>query len=247
MSEIKNGAEIAYMRQSCRIVHDCLEYLKKLAKPDVKTKYLNFKAEKFISSRGGTPAFKNYKGYPSSICASVNEGVIHGIPGGYKLKAGDILGIDVGVEKAGYFGDAAITIPIGMVSNEKAKLLEVTKEALFLGIEKAISGNHISDISVAIQDYVESYGYSVVRDFCGHGVGKKLHESIKIPNHKTSDKGPKLRPGMTLAIEPMINMGSFEVLIKEDKWSVVTKDGKPSAHFEHTILITDKDPEILTF
>jgi len=246
MQELKNKTEIEYIKQACRIVADLLEYLRKIAQRGVTTLWLDERAEEFIRKRGGVPAFKNYNGFPSSICTSVNSEVIHGIPGPYRLKEGDILSIDVGVKKNGYFGDAAITIPIGQVSTEKRALMETTIGALFSGIKEARHHNHVSDISKAVQNYVEQRGFSVVRDFVGHGVGKKLHEEPPIPNYKTPGRGPQLFAGMTLAIEPMVNMGSYEVVIKDDNWTVVTKDTMPSAHFEHTILVMDGDADILT-
>jgi len=246
MQELKNSTEIEYIKQACRIVADLLKYLREIARKGVTTQWLDERAEEFIRRRGGVPAFKNYNGFPSSICASVNEEVIHGIPGPYRLKEGDLLSIDVGVKKEGYFGDAALTIPIGQVSPEKRALMESTRGALFAGIEVARHLNHVSDISSAVQVYVEERGLSVVRDFVGHGVGKKLHEEPPIPNYKTPGRGPQLFAGMTLAIEPMVNMGTYEVIIKDDNWTVVTKDGKASAHFEHTILVQDGDAEILT-
>jgi len=246
MHELKNGTEIEYIRQSCRIVAELLLYLRDIVKPGVTTKWLDEQAELYVQKRGALPAFKNYNGFPSSICTSINEEVIHGIPGYYRLQEGDILSIDVGVNKAGYFGDAAVTIPIGQISPEKTKLLETTEHSLYEGIRGAVHRNHVSDISRAIQDVVERAGFSVVRDFVGHGVGKKLHEEPPIPNYKTPGRGPLLLEGMTLAIEPMVNMGTYEVVIKEDNWTVVTKDGKPSAHFEHTILVREGEAEILT-
>ena len=246
MHELKNSTEIVYIKQACRIAGELLIYLSEIVKPGVSTLWLDSKAEEFITKKGAIPAFKNYNGFPASICTSVNEEVIHGIPGKYRLKEGDILSVDVGVKKAGYFGDAASTIPIGQISGETKKLLKVTQESLYAGIQKAVHRNHVSDISKTIQDLVESSGFSVVRDFVGHGVGKKLHEEPPIPNYKTPGRGPRLLSGMTLAIEPMVNMGGFEVSIKKDNWTVVTKDGKPSAHFEHTILVNDGEPEILT-
>ncbi len=246
MHELKNGTEIEYIRQSCRIVAELLQHLREIATTGVTTKWLDKQAEEFIRKCGATPAFKNYNGYPSSICTSINEEVIHGIPGEYRLQEGDILSIDVGVNKAGYFGDAALTIPIGQVSPEKRRLLEITERSLYMGIKKAVHHNHVSDISRAVQEVVEKGGFSVVRDFVGHGVGKKLHEEPPIPNFKTPGRGPQLLEGMTLAIEPMVNVGVYEVYIKEDNWTVVTKDGKPSAHFEHTIVVRDGEPDILT-
>ncbi len=246
MCEVKNATEIEYIRQACRIVGELLQYIREFIKPGIQTSELDQKAEEFIRRHGAEPAFKNYNGFPSSICASVNEEVIHGIPGPRKLLEGDVLSVDVGVLRAGYYGDAAVTVPVGQISAEIQELLAATEASLYEGIEKAVGGNHVSDISQAVQDHVESRGFSVVRDFVGHGVGKKLHEEPPIPNYKTPGRGPLLRSGMTLAIEPMVNMGGYEVDIQDDNWTVVTRDGKPSAHFEHTILVLDGEPDILT-
>jgi methionyl aminopeptidase len=246
MQELKNSAEVAYIRRACRIVAQLLDHLREIAAKGVTTKWLDDKAEEFILRRGAVPAFKNYNGYPASICASVNEQVIHGIPGEYHLREGDLLSIDVGVIKEGYYGDAAVTLPIGRITDENLRLLQATETALFAGIEKAVSRNHVSDISIAVQTHVESQGFSVVRDFVGHGIGKKLHEEPPIPNYKTPGRGPVLQQGMTLAIEPMVNMGNHEVKILGDNWTVVTRDGKPSAHFEHTVLVREGEAEILT-
>jgi methionyl aminopeptidase len=246
MHELKNKSEIVYIKHACRVVADLLLYLKEITKPGVTTKWLDSKAEEFIRKKGGIPAFKNYNGFPSSICTSVNDEVIHGIPSSYRLKEGDILSVDVGVKKSGYYGDAAVTLPVGQVKPHLLKLLRVTEQALYSGIENARNSNHISDISKAVQDTVERGGFSVVRDFVGHGVGRKLHEEPPIPNYKTPGRGPLIVSGMTLAIEPMVNIGSYEVVIKDDNWTVVTKDGRPSAHFEHTVLVTENGPEILT-
>jgi methionyl aminopeptidase len=246
MHELKNGTEIEYIRQSCRIVAELLHLLQEIVKPGITTRWLDQRAEEFIQKRGAIPAFKNYNGFPSSICTSINNEVIHGIPGPYRLAEGDILSIDVGVNKAGYIGDAALTVPVGQISQEKRELLETTQAALFAGIEHAVHRNHVSDISRAVQHVVEERGFSVVRDFVGHGVGKKLHEEPPIPNYKTPGRGPQLLAGMTLAIEPMVNAGGHEVVIKDDNWTVVTGDGKPSAHFEHTILVRNGEPAILT-
>ncbi|HUT65827.1 MAG TPA: type I methionyl aminopeptidase [Spirochaetota bacterium] len=246
MHELKNKSEIVYIRQACRIVSELLSYLSEITKPGVTTLWLDSRAEDFIKKKGGVPAFKNYNGFPSSICTSINEEVIHGIPSEQRIEEGDILSIDVGVKKAGYYGDAAVTLPAGQVEPELLRLLRVTEEALYAGIERAVVDNHVGDISRAVQETVERDGFSVVRDFVGHGVGKELHEEPPIPNYKTPGRGPRLVPGMTLAIEPMVNMGTYEVEIKEDNWTVVTKDGRPSAHFEHTILISEHGPEIFT-
>jgi len=246
MQELKNRTEIEYIRHACRIVGELILYIKDIVKSGISTEWLDRKAEEFIKKRGAYPAFKNYNGYPCSICTSVNEQVIHGIPGPYILKDGDILSIDVGVKKRGYFGDAAVTIPIGQISSQDRKLLKITEEALFAGIRSAVHGNHVRDISRAVQECVEKAGFSVVRDFVGHGVGRKLHEEPPIPNYITPGRGSRLIEGMTLAIEPMVNAGGYEVVIMNDNWTVVTKDGKKSAHFEHTILVRDGEPEILT-
>ena len=246
MHELKNKSEIVYIRQACRIVSELLSYLSEITKPGLRTLWLDSRAEDFIKKKGGVPAFKNYNGFPSSICTSINEEVIHGIPSEQRIVEGDILSIDVGVKKAGYYGDAAVTLPVGQVEPELLRLLRVTEEALYAGIERAVVDNHVGDISRAVQETVERDEFSVVRDFVGHGVGKELHEEPPIPNYKTPGRGPRLVPGMTLAIEPMVNMGTYEVEIKEDNWTVVTKDGRPSAHFEHTILISEQGPEILT-
>jgi methionyl aminopeptidase len=246
MHELKNGAEIEYIRQSCRIVAELLQHLREIVKAGITTRWLDSEAESFIEKRGAVPAFKNYNGFPASICASINEEVIHGIPGDYRLQEGDIVSVDVGVNKAGYFGDAAVTIPVGQISEHKRKLLETTERALYAGIEQAVHRNHVSDISRAVQRVVEDEGFSVVRDFVGHGVGKKLHEEPPIPNYKMPGRGLQLQEGMTLAIEPMVNMGGYEVFVREDNWTVVTKDHMPSAHFEHTVLVRDGKPDILT-
>lgn len=246
MHELKNSTEISYIRQACRIVAQLLDYLRDIAAPGVTTGWLDAKAEEFIHKRGGLPAFKNYNGYPASICTSVNDQVIHGIPGPYRLQEGDLLSIDVGVVKEGYFGDAAVSLAVGRVPGDHLRLLEATEGALYAGIEQAVHDNHVSDISMAVQDHVESRGFSVVRDFVGHGVGRQLHEEPPIPNYKTPGRGPRLVEGMTLAIEPMVNLGSHQVRVLEDRWTVVTGDGKPSAHFEHTILVAGGEADILT-
>lgn len=246
MHELKNSTEISYIRQACRIVAQLLDHLREIAGPGVTTGWLDARAEEFILKRGGLPAFKDYNGYPASICTSVNEQVIHGIPGSYRLREGDLLSIDVGVVKEGYFGDAAVTLAVGGVPGEHLRLMVATEGALYAGIEQAVHNNHVSDISMAVQDHVESRGFSVVRDFVGHGVGRQLHEEPPIPNYKTPGRGPRLVEGMTLAIEPMVNMGTHQVRVLDDRWTVVTADGRPSAHFEHTILVADGKAEILT-
>lgn len=234
------------MRDAGRIVAETLAEVKKAAKPDVTTLELDSIAEKYIKSRGAIPAFKGYHGFPGNICASVNEEVVHGIPGLRKLKSGDNVSIDIGAVINGYHGDAAITIPIGEVDAEMQKLLDVTEASLNKGIEQAVIGNRLSDISHAVQSHAENFGFGVVRDYVGHGIGRKMHEDPQVPNYGPSGRGPRLKSGMTLAIEPMINMGVYETKTLDDGWTVITKDGKPSAHFEHTVAITPDGPEILT-
>jgi methionyl aminopeptidase len=248
---IKTKKEIDYIRESCRIVAETLQLVKSEVRPGVSTLELDQIAEDYIRSNNASPAFKGYKqaglpGFPGSICTSVNEVVVHGIPGQKKLAAGEIISIDVGVLKNHYFGDGALTVPIGNIEPEKQKLLDVTREALYLGIEAAICGNRLHDISAAVQEHVEKNGFSVVRDLCGHGVGKFLHEDPSLPNFGKKSTGPKLKNGMTLAIEPMVNAGDYKVITAEDGWSVLTADGSLSAHFEHTILLNNNHPEILT-
>jgi methionyl aminopeptidase len=212
----------------------------------VTTSELDRIAEDVILSRGAIPAFKGYRGFPRSVCISINEQVVHGIPDSRKLREGDIVSIDVGTNLNGYFGDAAITLPVGEVDREGKRLLEVTEKALSIGIEMARLGNRLFDISHAIQTWVESQGFSVVRDFVGHGIGQSLHEEPQIPNFGPPRQGPRLEKGMIFALEPMVNEGTYEVKILPDGWTVVTADGKRSAHFEHTIAVTDNEPEILS-
>ena len=246
MITLKSGEEIELMRYANRVVAEVWELMKELAKPGVTTKYLDRKAEDFIRKRGCKPAFKGYYGYPATICASVNNQVVHGIPGNYSLKEGDILSVDVGTIYKGYYGDGAVTIPIGKVKKIHQKLIDVTRNALNRGIEVARAGNRIGDISHAIQNYVEKNGFSVVRDFVGHGIGRELHEDPQVPNFGEPGRGEKLMKGMTIAIEPMVNEKGYGVKIERDGWTVVTKDGGYSAHFEHTILIKEDGAEILT-
>jgi methionyl aminopeptidase len=248
---IKSKKEIDFIRESCRIVAETLQLLKSSVKIGITTLELDKIAEDYIRSNNATPAFKGYSqgtapGFPGSICSSVDDEVVHGIPGSRALKAGEIISIDIGVLKNGYFGDAALTVPVGEIIAEKHKLLEVTEHSLQLGIEQAIAGNRVHDISNAVQTFVESNGFSVVRDLCGHGVGKFLHEDPSIPNFGRNGTGPKLKNGMTLAIEPMVNAGKYDVMTANDGWTILTADGSTSAHFEHTILINNNSPEILT-
>lgn len=234
------------MAKACRVVAEVLELLKSSVKPGITTKEIESFADEKIRERGGLPAFKGYRGYPASICTSVNEEVVHGIPSVRKLVDGDIVSIDLGVYMDGFYGDGAVTLQIGKTDIETTKLLKVTEDALYLGIENAVNGNRVSDISYAIQKYVEDSGFSVVRVFVGHGIGRALHEEPQIPNYGVPGHGARLMEGMTLAIEPMVNAGTNEVIILNDGWTAVTSDGKKSAHFEHTVLVTSNKPKILT-
>lgn len=235
------------MRVAGNIVAAVLEELKLMITPGITLRDLDHRAELLTKKYGAIPAFKGYNGFPASLCASVNEEVVHGIPGHQILKNGDIVGLDFGVVYQSFYGDSAITVMVGAVSPEASKLIKVTQEALHQGITQAKAGNRLYDISGAIQDYVENQGFSVVRDFVGHGIGRQMHESPQIPNFKGNDFNPKLKAGMTLAIEPMVNVGTYEVEVDaHDNWTVRTADRKLSAHFEHTIAITDSEPEILT-
>lgn len=243
---IKSPREIEQLKRSNAIVAEVFEKLKGMIAPGITTKELDQVAEEYILSKGGRPAFKGYRGFPATLCISINEEVVHGIPGQRRLKEGDIVSIDVGVNFAGYFGDSAITLPVGEVDPESKRLLEVTEKALTIGIEKAKIGNRLFDISYAIQRWVESRGFSVVRDFVGHGIGKDLHEEPQIPNFGSPHQGPRLEKGMVFALEPMVNEGTYEIRVLSDGWTVVTADGKRSAHFEHTISIADDGAEILS-
>lgn len=251
MIYIKTQKEIDLIKESCRIVAETLSLVKSNVRVGVTTLELDLIAEDYIRSNNAIPAFKGYSqgglpGFPGSICISINNAVVHGIPGQVKLEEGDLISLDVGVLKNNYYGDAAITVANGKVTDEKKMLLEVTEKSLQLGIEQAKSGNRVHDISAAVQDYVEQNGFSIVRDLCGHGVGKFLHEDPAVPNFGRKGTGAKLKRGMTIAIEPMVNAGGYEVITSSDGWTVLTADGSPSAHFEHTVLILDNSPEILT-
>ena len=251
MIYLKTQKEIDLIRESCRIVAETLRLVKSNVNAGITTIELDQIAEDYIRSNSAVPAFKGYSqgglpGFPGSVCTSINDAVVHGIPGQVKLEEGDIISLDVGVLKNNYYGDAATSVAVGKISDEKRNLLEVTENSLQLGIEQAKSGNRIHDISAAVQEYVEQNGFSIVRDLCGHGVGKFLHEDPAIPNFGRRGTGSKLKNGMTLAIEPMVNAGGYEVNTASDGWTVLTADGSPSAHFEHTILILDNSPEILT-
>ena len=247
MIEIKSEHEIALIEHSGRIVKTILQEMQHIAKPGVMTMELDRKADFIIKGFKARSAFKGYRGFPGNICTSINEEVVHGIPGKKTLKAGDILSIDVGVEKNGFYADAAITIEIENSASEDAKdLIRATEKALGVGIDQVLEGNRVSDISYAIQQYVEGRRYSVVRDFVGHGIGKKMHEAPEIPNFGKPGIGPRLKKGMVLAIEPMVNEGKYEIEILGDGWTAVTKDRKLSAHFEHTVCVTNEGPKILT-
>lgn len=244
---LKSSREIGFMKDAGKIVAETLVKIQEAVKPGVTTLELDKIAEKYIRSCGAVPSFKGYGGFLGSICASVNDEVVHGIPSGLKiLKDGDIVSIDIGAVIDGYHGDAAKTFPVGEVGSEVVKLLEVTEQALYKAIELAKAGNNLGDVSHAVQSYAQKYGYGVVRDYVGHGIGKRMHEDPQIPNYGSAGRGPRLKSGMTLAIEPMINLGTHEVMKLKDNWTVVTKDKKPSAHFEHTIAIIDGEPEIMT-
>lgn len=243
---LKSRREIDLMREAGRIVAGALAELGTHIAPGVTTGELDRIAEEYLRRHDAIPAFKGYRGFPASICASVNEEVVHGIPGLRKLEAGDIISIDIGAVKNGYVGDATVTFPVGDIDSGKEKLLAVTRAALEEGIKKAVAGNRLSDISHAIQTYVEDWGFSVVREYVGHGIGRAMHEDPQIPNFGPPGYGPRLRVGMVLAIEPMVNAGTFEVSTLPNRWTVVTRDGQPSAHFEHTVAITENGPEILT-
>jgi methionyl aminopeptidase len=248
---VKNTREISLMKESCRIVAEVLVLVGSRIAPGVLTRDLDRVAEEYIRSRGGEPAFKGYGHdrsnlFPGTLCVSIDDEVVHGIPGGGKIEEGQVVSIDVGVKKGGFYGDGARTFAVGRVSEEKSRLLRVTEEALLLGIAQARSGNHLHDVSAAVQRHVEAAGFSVVRDLVGHGIGKNLHEDPAIPNYGEPGTGVLLKEGMALAIEPMVNAGTARVRVGDDGWTVRTADGKPSAHFEHTIVVTKGEAEILT-
>jgi methionyl aminopeptidase len=243
----RSAAELERMRAAGRLVGEVLSALTRRVAPGVTTAELDEIAEKLIADAGATPAFKGYHGYPATICASINEEVIHGIPSGKRvLQEGDILSIDVGASLEGYYGDSAITLPVGQVSEEAATLLRVTDEALYKAIEVAKPGGRVSDIGHAVQRHVESYGFSVVREFVGHGIGQRMHEEPQVPNYGEAGRGPRLTEGMVLAIEPMVNAGKPAVKVLSDGWTAVTRDKSLSAHFEHTVAVTANGAWILT-
>ncbi len=246
MINIKNKEEINYMVEAGRIVKETLFLMEKNIKPGVSTKELDQIAEEYIRSQNAIPGFKGLYDYPSTICISIEDEVVHGLPSSKKLNEGEIVGIDVGSIYNGYYGDHAKSFAVGGISDDKKRLLEVTKKCLDIGIDKAVPGNRIGDIGCAIQEHAESNGYGVVRELVGHGIGSRLHEEPQIPNYGVAGTGPVIDVGMCFAIEPMINMGTKEVYTKNDGWTICTKDGLPSAHFEHTITITENGPQILT-
>lgn len=242
MIVLKTPDEVDTMAKASRVVAEALQILKKEVRPGISTDELDQLAESAIRSRGAVPAFKGYRNYPKTLCASINEQVVHGIPSGRRLKEGDIIGLDLGAIVGGFYGDAAITVPVGSISRQARRLIEVTEQALMLGIKEAVVGSRLSDVSHAVQVHVEKAGFSVVTDFVGHGIGRQLHEEPQVPNYGKPGQGPRLQAGMVLAIEPMVNAGASAVRILEDRWTAVTQDASLSAHFEHTIAIQAAGP-----
>ena len=243
----KTPEQIEFIRENCLLVCKTLSIVGEMIKPGITGKKIDEAAEAFIRDHGAVPGFKGYNGFPAALCVSVNEAVVHGIPNGHEFQDGDIVSVDCGVHKNDFFGDAAFTFAIGEVKEETMKLLEVTNESLYLGIDAAISGNRVGDIGFAVQYYVEKkYGYSVVRELVGHGIGKNLHESPEIPNYGKRGRGQKLKEGLVIAIEPMVNMGRKDIRQSDDGWTVITKDKLPSAHYEHTVAITNGKADILS-
>ena len=247
MIVLKTPEEVEIMGQASKIVAKAHQVLKNEVKPGITTLALDKIAEDFIRDHGGIPAFKGYRNYPKTLCVAVNDEVVHGIPSSRVLKDGDIIGLDLGAIVQGFYGDGAITVPVGSVSDQVGTLVQVTEEAMMKGIKKGVVGNRLSDISHAVQQHVENHGFSVVRDFVGHGIGRQLHEEPQVPNYGRPGQGPRLQVGMVLAIEPMVNVGGYHVRILDDQWTAVTQDGSLSAHFEHTITIqASGPPRILT-
>lgn len=242
----KSKKELDKMRAAGRLVGQVLQHLRSLVKPGVTTMEIDREAEKMIRDGGALPTFKGYNGFPYSICASVNEQIVHGFPSDYVLKEGDIFSIDCGATLEGYVGDTATTVPVGEVNEEKLKLIRVTEECLDRAIQQCWPGKHLGDIGWAVQEHAEAHGYSIVRDYVGHGIGRRMHEDPQIPNYGKPGLGPKVKAGYVFAIEPMVNLGSHFTKVLSDGWTVVTVDGKPSAHAEHTIAITEDGPEVLT-
>ncbi|MBQ1406434.1 MAG: type I methionyl aminopeptidase [Oscillospiraceae bacterium] len=246
MISIKTQRELEVMRKACKITAAARALAGKMVRPGVTTGQIDKAVHDFIVSQGAKPSFLHYQGYPASACISVNEVIIHGIPGNRELKEGDIVSVDVGAYYKGFHGDCAATFACGRISDEAQRLIDVTKQSFFEGIKFARQGNRVSDISHAVQTYVEANGFSVVRAFVGHGVGEHLHEEPSVPNYGAPGKGPRLVRNMTIAVEPMVNMGTYDVRVLKDGWTTVTADGKLAAHYENSILITDGEPEILT-
>ena len=247
MITIRTPEEIERIAQASKLTADTLSLLEKTVKPGISTLELDRIAEEYIRAHGGIPSCKGYEGYPASLCTSVNDMVVHGIPSAKKiLRKGDIISIDLVVELNGYMGDSCITIPVGHTNKKNLQLIEVTEQALFAGIKQAVPGNHVGDIGYAVEKTVKPYGYGVLREYVGHGIGTDMHEDPEIPNYGTPGHGPRLEEGMVICIEPMITMGSAEILTLRDGWGVVTADGKPAAHIEHTVVVTKDGPRILT-
>jgi len=246
MIDLKTPIEIEYIRQASKLTADTLTKLIEVVEPGITTLELDTIAEEYIRSQGGIPSCKGYYGFPATICASVNEVVVHGIPDNRKLKNGDIISIDLVSSINGYHGDSCVTVPVGHVKKDVMQLLKVTEECLFKGIEQVKVGNRIGDISHAVQIYAEKYGYGVIRDFVGHGIGREMHEEPQVPNFGHAGSGPVLKEGMVICIEPMIAMGGYQIRVLEDDWTAIMRDKKPAAHFEHTILVTENGPDILT-
>jgi methionyl aminopeptidase len=246
MIRLKNAAEISRIREASAVLARTLRELAALVREGITTAELDDFARETLRKRGGEPAFLGYNNFPASLCVSINEQVIHGIPGKRRLRVGDIVGLDIGINLGGYFSDTAVSLPVGEVSAERARLLAVTRECLARGVQAAVAGNRISQVSAAIQEHARASGFEVVRQFCGHGVGFALHEEPQIPNYVSSGPNPRLKPGMVLALEPMLNAGTWEVEVLEDDWTVVTADRRDSAHFEHTIAIQKDRTEVLT-
>ncbi|MDA8164458.1 MAG: type I methionyl aminopeptidase [Desulfobacteraceae bacterium] len=244
---LKSAAEIRILREANRIVAETLSMLRDKIAPGVSTWELDQWAEAFAVERGAAPAFKGYRGFPGSLCVSLNEQVVHGIPSKkIILRDGDIISLDFGVKYNSFYGDAAVTLPVGKITSEKERLLDVTRESLYKGIEQAVPGKRINDISAAVQEHVERHGFSVVREYVGHGIGRQLHEAPEIPNYSRRESTPRIQAGMVFAIEPMVNLGGNAVKVLEDRWTVVTRDRSPSAHFEHSVAVTDDGPLILS-
>ena len=247
MIELKSARVIGLMRTAGHVLSDVIEHLRGFVKPGLSTLEIDEDVEGFIAARGAKPAFKGYRGFPATVCISINEEVVHGIPSAHRrIQEGDIVGLDLGCIVDGYYADCAFTLAIGDVPPKVQQLLDVTRESLDQAIQECRPGRRLSDVSHAVQVHVERHGFSVVRAFVGHGIGRALHEDPQVPNFGDPGRGPQLRPGMVLAIEPMVTMGSWEVRVLDDGWTAVTRDGSLAAHFEHTIAVTDTDPEVLT-